>query len=348
MANQPILPFNGSWASGVSLIDGLGWSNPCAVKINNELNSASEYDKWASAAATTITTLIPVLLSLQSLPTPNVRDLFLTGNNMVAAIVAGLTLGLPVTEYKHLQSFRDLSTEGVITEDEVCKQSEGHCYGLITPLSKIRQIVSSLCLIRRFQQAAPKSWLERAWVFFTVQLLLFVVLTIILFLLISPGWSLWSCALTGIWVTYGSVMVLIVTVGLVWIFSLRCLYQKSRERFGEIQVVFVLTKATRPLVSVVVNIGPGLSQSLVTILLMFLFSGLYGGTMKTALIRAAVIVGFLISSRGFCLFFSRRFIDANGDIFVTYEDNEHRETIRRWFEKASGYLSSVRSPQGIA
>jgi hypothetical protein len=181
-----------------------------------------------------------------------------------------------------------------------------------------------------------------------VQLGVFVLLTIILFFLPMPGWSLWTCAVQGIWITWGSITFLILIVGSVWICGLHYLYKKEQEVFGgEVQVVFVHAKTLGPFISVIIDIAPGLCQALVTILVMFLFSGLYGGKISTALIRAVAVVGFLIISRGICLFFSKLLIDANNDNFITYEDKQQRDTIRMWFETKMNSQSSLPASQGI-
>jgi hypothetical protein len=63
MANESIIPYFGKGNGYLSGLDRLGWPIQYPAQINMELNHASEYDKWASAAATTITTLKPPMYS---------------------------------------------------------------------------------------------------------------------------------------------------------------------------------------------------------------------------------------------------------------------------------------------
>jgi uncharacterized membrane protein YjfL (UPF0719 family) len=68
-------------------------------RVNNEvLQGAKEADKLAFAAATTILLLIPLMVSVSRLPTANIQELVLTGNNTIAIITAGYTFGLPVMQ----------------------------------------------------------------------------------------------------------------------------------------------------------------------------------------------------------------------------------------------------------
>jgi len=69
--------------------------NVTSINADAVLNVTNEASKWGSAAATTIMTLLPTLLTLAPLPTANIRDLMYL-SPAAAFWTAGLTLGLNV------------------------------------------------------------------------------------------------------------------------------------------------------------------------------------------------------------------------------------------------------------
>ncbi|KAF5253438.1 hypothetical protein FANTH_1673 [Fusarium anthophilum] len=75
--------------------DAIGWDVSCRDNINKLLDTWSEYDKWGSSAATTITALVPLLISVWGLPTADILELYLVDEHLVAVITAGLTFALP-------------------------------------------------------------------------------------------------------------------------------------------------------------------------------------------------------------------------------------------------------------
>lgn len=83
---------------------------------NNDADAAlsvtNEASKWGSAAATTIMTLLPTLLTLAPLPTANIRDLMYL-SPAAALWTAGFTLGLNV------QSLSLVPPERIIRVDQL-------------------------------------------------------------------------------------------------------------------------------------------------------------------------------------------------------------------------------------
>lgn len=95
-------------------VDGVGIDISCRPFMNDWLGNTSEYDKVASAAATTVMTLLPALLTYASLPTARVRGL-LFFNIESAMWTAAMTFGLGI---------RSIATVG---KDRVLKVNPDLC-----------------------------------------------------------------------------------------------------------------------------------------------------------------------------------------------------------------------------
>ncbi|KAF8459878.1 hypothetical protein BDZ91DRAFT_766670 [Kalaharituber pfeilii] len=78
-------------------IIGLGFPNQCQEKFNLDLEMSTEFDKWASAAASTLMALIPTLLAFSAVKTSNI-GLLTTLYTPLGCIAAAFTFGLPVTQ----------------------------------------------------------------------------------------------------------------------------------------------------------------------------------------------------------------------------------------------------------
>ena len=78
-------------------IDGVGFRTPCRQEIDDMMASMSEFDKAASAAAATILTLLPALLTFAPIPTANLRELMYISWSL-AFWTGGMTFGLPVSQ----------------------------------------------------------------------------------------------------------------------------------------------------------------------------------------------------------------------------------------------------------
>lgn len=87
----------------VSPVDGIGWHVDCRDTIEAFIAAMSEYDKFGSAAATTITAIVPLLVAIWSLPTADILELYLLDEHIMAVITAGITLGLPVRQTRTLK-----------------------------------------------------------------------------------------------------------------------------------------------------------------------------------------------------------------------------------------------------
>ncbi|KAL0261567.1 hypothetical protein SLS55_002997 [Diplodia seriata] len=73
---------------------GVGWNVKCWGDINTALNMATEWDKAASSAATTLMALIPVLLTFGNLILPRDSEAFCS-SFLVGIMSAAFSLGLP-------------------------------------------------------------------------------------------------------------------------------------------------------------------------------------------------------------------------------------------------------------
>lgn len=96
--------------------DGFGFnaSSQCEAVINDLLSNATESNKGGSAAATTLMTLLPALLTFAPLPTANIRDLIYT-SPWIAFWTTGMLFGLPSSYAssegaKRVFSFVDIRT----------------------------------------------------------------------------------------------------------------------------------------------------------------------------------------------------------------------------------------------
>lgn len=93
---------------------GVGIPVPCRPDGNRILDSTSEFDKVASAVASTIMFLVPTLLSFADLPTASIKNL-LSFNTEAAFCTAAMTLGL------RNKSLSTLRSTAMIEGKEFCK-----------------------------------------------------------------------------------------------------------------------------------------------------------------------------------------------------------------------------------
>jgi len=80
--------------------DGIGipLNKACFNVTNTFLSDTSELNKGGFAAGTTLMTLLPSLLTFAPMPTAKIRDSMYT-SPWLALFTAGLTFGLPITQY---------------------------------------------------------------------------------------------------------------------------------------------------------------------------------------------------------------------------------------------------------
>lgn len=119
---------------------GVGIAVPCRPEENRILNNTSEFDKVASAVASTIMFLVPALLSFAHLPTASIKNL-LCFNTEAAFCTAAMTLGL------QNQSLGTLRSTAVIEAKEFCKGMGLHVMYYIA-LSGFCGIDTGCCLER--------------------------------------------------------------------------------------------------------------------------------------------------------------------------------------------------------
>jgi hypothetical protein len=106
--SQIRLPYDSSSELHRRDYDGIGIPVSCAGDITAQLNDTSEINKAGSAAAATLLTLLPALLTFAPLPTANIRELVFV-SPWLAFITAGMMLGLPVKQSSALALERILS-----------------------------------------------------------------------------------------------------------------------------------------------------------------------------------------------------------------------------------------------
>jgi len=106
--SQIRLPYDSSSELHRRDYDGIGSLVSCAGDITSQLNDTSEINKAGSAAAATLLTLLPALLTFAPLPTANIRELVFV-SPWLAFITAGVMLGLPVKQSSVLALERILS-----------------------------------------------------------------------------------------------------------------------------------------------------------------------------------------------------------------------------------------------
>lgn len=138
-------PGTGIWGVGIDLI--------CRPRDNLALVNTSEFDKVASAVASTIMLLVPALLSFAPLPTASIRTL-LYFNIEAALCSAAMTLGL----YNKSQS--TLSSTAMLTVKDLCDESTISLYGSAStyyPTLRLRwgfldSVVLTLAAIKKSHQ----------------------------------------------------------------------------------------------------------------------------------------------------------------------------------------------------
>lgn len=94
----------------------------CYEDLNSELESINEIEKVGSAAATTIITLLPALLTFSSIPTAKISSLlaFSTG---AALLTSGLKFGLPIP------NISTLAKDRVIKVKDLCEEATIQFFG---------------------------------------------------------------------------------------------------------------------------------------------------------------------------------------------------------------------------
>lgn len=108
-------PGVGLWGVGIDVL--------CRPMDNYALVRTSEFDKVASAVASTIMVLVPALLSFAPLPTASIRTL-LYFNAETALCTAAMTLGL------YNKSLSTLSSTAVMRVKDLCGESPIALYGM--------------------------------------------------------------------------------------------------------------------------------------------------------------------------------------------------------------------------
>ncbi|KAF8244637.1 hypothetical protein K440DRAFT_635860 [Wilcoxina mikolae CBS 423.85] len=106
--------------------DGIGFSvsDICVNTTNKHIQDASELNKVGAAAATTIMTLLPALLTFALIPTANIRDLIYT-SPWLAFWTAWMTFGLPVVQLDSVSSSKIITASDFLGEHRGNTSNEG-------------------------------------------------------------------------------------------------------------------------------------------------------------------------------------------------------------------------------
>ena len=128
---------------------GLPYNEACANSINIFLSDTSEFNKGGYAAGTTLMTLLPTLLSFAPLPTAKIRDSMYT-SPWLALLTAGLTFGLPVTQYSTLPDQRTFKADELFPH-------QNNELGNVAPADGAEQFDGAAVLAKIFQSTNQRS-----------------------------------------------------------------------------------------------------------------------------------------------------------------------------------------------
>ncbi|KAH7235329.1 hypothetical protein BKA59DRAFT_484689 [Fusarium tricinctum] len=287
--------------------DAIGWDVACRDNINKFLDTWSEYDKWGSSAATTITALIPLLISVWGLPTADILELYLVDEHLVAAFTAGLTFALPVRQepsFKKLTEtlLRSHSRRSLVPEPTCHNRLKFFLYRLAFVLSQMAIILLAIGFNH--------------------------------FLIDSPPQPFWSCP-TGPAVWHICFLLAIPSVGFIWWSVLVITYRKMPLEGGSGIVLYNRRFAFHPLIQLL----PGLLQALLTILYTFMFAVLYGTSIRSALERVIIMAFAVFLSRALSLWYASVFKDRHPKLLIHCEDGDNLNDRRRIVEAYIGIPS---------
>jgi hypothetical protein len=283
--------------------NGFGFPTICDQENENILRGTREIDKLAFGTATTITALIPILISVQRLPTTSIHELALRDYGVLAIVTAGLTFGLPVVQE---------SSGMAVKASDYLKDD----FSLNNP-------VGNGSLPTRFKKHVFSG--------------VFVLLQI-LFLLVpaflshhttkSLNLSLWACGGSGDIAWHMGFFLPIPVVGIAWYCFLRWTHHTDGGAKKNGQLVIYYRRHWIQLVAPFVDQLPGLAQMLMTVYFTFLFSTIFGGSVKTALVRVIFVAIFLFVSRTASLWFARAASEWDSRLLVRCESEDEAGKLR--------------------
>lgn len=127
-------PLNATQSADVPTIGiaGVGFGVACRSWDNFYLSETTDFDKLASAVASTIMTLIPALLTFAPLPTARIRYLHFFSTE-AAGFTAAMTLGL------YSRSISTLAKSRMVKAKDLCTGAMVALYGTLGDISFLRK-----------------------------------------------------------------------------------------------------------------------------------------------------------------------------------------------------------------
>jgi hypothetical protein len=253
--------------------NGFGFPTFCEQENEDLLRRTREIDKLAFATATTIISLIPVLISVQRLPTASIHELVIRDYDILAIITAGLTFGLPVVQESSGTAVRaadylrdgfswkkrDRKRKGYLRID--CKK---HVFSGVFALLQLLLVLSVTLLNRTTMKSHVR--------------------------------TLWGCHGSAHNMWHVGFLVPIPIIGITWY----CFQRWTHHIDGNAKTKGLVVYRRRQWIESVdpiADVLPGLMQMLMTVYFTFLFSTIYGISVRAAIVRVLTVSTFLFVSR---------------------------------------------------
>lgn len=280
---------------------GFGFPTFCDQENEDLLRGAREIDKLAFATATTITALIPILISVQKLSTTSIHELALRDYGILAIVTAGLTFGLPVVQES---SGMAVKASDYLRNDFSRNNPVGN--GRL-PTNRRKHVFSGVFVLLQLLFLLVPAFLSHH----TTK---------------SQDLSLWACGGNGDTAWHLGFFMPIPVVGIAWYFFLRWTYTNyNAETHGQL-VIYYRRRWVQPVAPFVDQL-PGLAQMLMTVYFTFLFSTIYGGSVRVALVRVILVAIFLFVSRTASLWFARAVSERDSRLLVGCESESEADDV---------------------
>ena len=277
-------------------VDGFGFPTFCTQRNEEFLRRINETDKVAFATATAINTLIPILISIQRLPTATIHELLLRGYGTIALVTAGLTFGLPVMQ-ESSQSV--VKPADFLREDSSPTAYDGNGF-FQTRCTKL--VFSSLFVLLQVVIVGVPAVLSHHT---------------------GPrphNFDLWSCNPSTKAAWHIAFFTPVLAVGIVWYCFLRCTYRVYDDTRGDRQLIAYCRRNWVQPIAPIIEQLPVLAQMLMTIYFTFLLSTTYGESVRAALLRVILVALCIFLSRTASLWFARAASERDAKIIVRCEN----------------------------
>ena len=283
-----------------------GFPTLCDEQNEYYLTQSREIDKLGFATATTIISLVPVLISVQRLPTATIHELVLRDYGILAFIIAGSTFGLPVVQ------------ESVGTTVKAADYLKGD----LPQKRSFDGYLRTRCSKRMFNS-----------VFILLQALIIVTPAIINHTIKSYVRTLWGCYGSAHVAWHLGFLLPIPFVGIVWYFFLILTHKKDTRNGTRGRIVAYYRKDWVSRLYPFMDLLPGLAQMFMTMYFTFLFSTMYGVSVKAAIVRVLMVAIFVFFSRTVGLWFATAASDRELKILVRCESEEEAVRVLSYWEE---------------